>query len=70
MQQPRSIMNTALWTVQVLWGIFFSLSGFGKSHVTSRLFGTKGSRNCLGFPRCRRTCSSSSGSVSFFEASA
>jgi uncharacterized membrane protein YphA (DoxX/SURF4 family) len=30
MQQPRSIMNTALWTVQVLWGIFFSLSGFGK----------------------------------------
>ena len=30
MQQPRSIMNTALWTVQVLRGIFFSLNGFGK----------------------------------------
>jgi hypothetical protein len=23
-------MNTALWTAQVLWGVFFSLSGFGK----------------------------------------
>ena len=23
-------MNTALWTVQVLWGVFFSLNGFGK----------------------------------------
>jgi len=23
-------MNTALWTVQVLWGVFFSVTGFGK----------------------------------------
>ena len=23
-------MNNALWTVQVLWGVFFSLNGFGK----------------------------------------
>jgi hypothetical protein len=23
-------MNTALWSVQVLWGVFFSLTGFGK----------------------------------------
>jgi uncharacterized membrane protein YphA (DoxX/SURF4 family) len=23
-------MNTALWTAQVLWGVFFSLNGFGK----------------------------------------
>jgi uncharacterized membrane protein YphA (DoxX/SURF4 family) len=23
-------MNTALWTGQVLWGVFFSLNGFGK----------------------------------------
>jgi uncharacterized membrane protein YphA (DoxX/SURF4 family) len=30
MQQPRSVMNTALWTLQALWGIFFSLNGFGK----------------------------------------
>jgi len=30
MQQPRSTMNTALWTVQVLWGVFFSVTGFGK----------------------------------------
>ncbi len=30
MHQPRSIMNTALWTVQVLWGVFFSVTGFGK----------------------------------------
>jgi hypothetical protein len=25
-----STMNTALWTAQVLWGVFFSLNGFGK----------------------------------------
>jgi hypothetical protein len=24
-------MNTALWSVQVLWGVFFSLTGFGKA---------------------------------------
>jgi transposase len=30
MHQPRSTMNTALWTVQVLWGVFFSVTGFGK----------------------------------------
>ena len=30
MQQPRSIMNIALWTMQVLWGVFFSFTGFGK----------------------------------------
>jgi uncharacterized membrane protein YphA (DoxX/SURF4 family) len=23
-------MNTALWTMQVLWGVFFSITGFGK----------------------------------------
>jgi uncharacterized membrane protein YphA (DoxX/SURF4 family) len=23
-------MNIALWTVQVLWGVFFSLTGFSK----------------------------------------
>jgi uncharacterized membrane protein YphA (DoxX/SURF4 family) len=23
-------MNAALWTAQVLWGVFFSLNGFGK----------------------------------------
>jgi len=23
-------MKTALWTVQVLWGVFFSITGFGK----------------------------------------
>jgi hypothetical protein len=26
-------MNPALWTVQVLWGVFFSLTGFGKVFV-------------------------------------
>jgi hypothetical protein len=25
-----STMNAALWTAQVLWGVFFSLNGFGK----------------------------------------
>jgi len=24
-------MKTALWTVQVLWGVFFSITGFGKA---------------------------------------
>ena len=23
-------MNTSLWTVQILWGVFFSFTGFGK----------------------------------------
>jgi hypothetical protein len=23
-------MKTTLWTVQVLWGVFFSITGFGK----------------------------------------
>jgi hypothetical protein len=30
MHQPRSAMNAALWTAQVLWGVFFSFTGFGK----------------------------------------
>jgi uncharacterized membrane protein YphA (DoxX/SURF4 family) len=30
MRQPRSTMNIAIWTLQVLWGVFFSLTGFGK----------------------------------------
>ena len=30
MHQARSIMNIALWTMQVLWGIFFCFTGFGK----------------------------------------
>jgi uncharacterized membrane protein YphA (DoxX/SURF4 family) len=29
-QQTRSTMNAALWTLQVLWGVFFSITGFGK----------------------------------------
>jgi DoxX-like family len=30
MLQPRAIMNIVLWTVQVLLGVFFSFTGFGK----------------------------------------
>ncbi len=30
MRQPRSAMNGGLWTLQVLWGVFFSFTGFGK----------------------------------------
>jgi len=30
MHQPRSTMNIALWIVQVLWGVFFSLNGLRK----------------------------------------
>jgi hypothetical protein len=29
--QPRFTLNIALWTLQVLWGIFFSVTGFGKA---------------------------------------
>ncbi len=28
--QPGSTMNAVLWTTQVLWGAFFSFTGFGK----------------------------------------
>ncbi len=30
MHQPRSFMNIALWILQVLWGVFFCFTGFGK----------------------------------------
>src|SRR6185437_8028503 len=30
MQQTRSVMNITLWILQILWGIFFSFTGFGK----------------------------------------
>jgi uncharacterized membrane protein YphA (DoxX/SURF4 family) len=26
----KGAMNTVLWTAQVLWGVFFSVTGFGK----------------------------------------
>jgi len=29
-QTRRPIMNAVLWTAQVLWGVFFSFTGFGK----------------------------------------
>jgi uncharacterized membrane protein YphA (DoxX/SURF4 family) len=29
-RDKTSAMNAALWTAQVLWGVFFSLNGFGK----------------------------------------
>ena len=28
--QPRPVMNSVLWILQVLWGVFFSFTGFGK----------------------------------------
>ena len=28
--QPRFTMNAALWTSQVLWGVFLSVTGFAK----------------------------------------
>ena len=31
MHQPRSTMNAVLWTVQVLSGIFWTVTGFGKA---------------------------------------
>jgi len=30
MNEPGSAMNRALWTLQVLWGVLFSFTGFGK----------------------------------------
>ena len=29
-RQPRPIMNAALWIAQLLWGVLFSFTGFGK----------------------------------------
>ena len=31
MDQPRSTMNAVLWTTQVLLGVFWSVTGFGKA---------------------------------------
>jgi hypothetical protein len=28
--RQHSVMNTTLWALQILWGIFFSFTGFGK----------------------------------------
>jgi hypothetical protein len=64
-------MNKALWTVQVLWGIFFSVTGFGtKSCVTTQPRGTKLSSKCLGFRGAAGPLHLLSASVSFLEASA
>ena len=52
-------MNRALWIVQVLWGVFFSVTG-----------GIRRCIKCPGFLRCHRICFSLSGSRSFLEASA
>src|SRR5579884_2695578 len=30
MNQPRSAINIVLWVLQILWGVFFSFTGFGK----------------------------------------
>jgi hypothetical protein len=30
MRRPRSTTDIALWTAQVFWGVFFSITGFGK----------------------------------------
>ena len=30
MPQPRSVLNTVLWIFQWVWGVFFSITGFGK----------------------------------------
>ena len=44
-------MNIALWTVQVLWGVFFSLTGFGKVLCNKPALRNQRSMKCLGFPR-------------------
>jgi hypothetical protein len=42
-------MNTEPWTVQVLRGVFFTLTG--KVVFTSQPCATKRSMKCLGFPQ-------------------
>ena len=71
-------MNVTLWIMQVLWGVFFALNGFGKALCYNQAAGTRrcipsrffssASSLCLGFPGCRRAFSFSSASVSFWEA--
>lgn len=31
MNRPRLTMNAVLWTLQVFWGVFWSVTGFGKA---------------------------------------
>jgi hypothetical protein len=65
----KRAMNALLWTTQVLWGAFFSITSFGKVLCYEPALWNNRSMKGLGFPQCRRTCSSSS-TVSFFESSA
>ena len=62
--------NVLLWTLQILWGVFFSFTGFGKILAYDPAVGTTCSIRWPGFQRCRKACLSSSESVSFWEASA
>ena len=54
MHQPRSTMNTALWTVQVLWGVFFSATGFGKVLCYNPALWNQALYEVPCFPRCAR----------------
>lgn len=61
MPYARSGMNIALWTLQVLSGIFWSVTGFGRVLCLNLAVWNQSYLECLGFPQCRRLCSSSSG---------
>jgi hypothetical protein len=70
MQQPRSTMNAALWTLQVLWGVFFSVTGFGKILCYKPALWNQALHEVPWFSAVPQDVSSSSGSVSFLEVSA
>ena len=63
-------MNTALWTVQVLWGVFFSLTGFGKVLCYKPALWNQALQDVPWFSAVLQDLFISSGSVSFLEASA
>jgi hypothetical protein len=63
-------VNTVLWIVQVLWGVFFSVTGFGKVSCYNPVLRNQALHEVPWLSALPQDCSSSSGSVSFLEASA
>ncbi len=63
-------MNTVLWIVQVLWGVFFSVTDFGKVLCYNPALWNQALQEVPWLSAVPQTCSSSPGSVSFLEASA
>ena len=64
-------MNIALWILQVLWGVFFCFTGFGKIMCyRADVWNIRSISPLHGSMPCRKACSCLSVSASFLEASA